>query len=75
MRCDRWVGSRSSWIVAWLLAIASPAVYLLWPGDFTWVAAVLLVMPLVGLALWRQDKKGFDEEYLGGGGDGPWGPP
>jgi hypothetical protein len=68
------VGSRSSWIVAWLLAIAAPAVYLLWPGDFTWVAAVLLPMPLVGLALWRQDKKGFSDEFSGGA-DGPWGPP
>ena len=34
------IGSAASWVVAWLLAIASPAVYLLWPGDFTWVAAV-----------------------------------
>ena len=74
MREQLRIGSTSGWILAWLLAIAGPVVYLLWPGDLTWVIALLLPMPLVGLALWRQDKKGLGDEFHVGG-DGPWAPP
>lgn len=67
------IGSRLSWGVAWLLALAAPAVYLLSPGDGTWWIGLLLLLPLVGLAAWRSEHKGFADH--GGSGDGPWMPP
>jgi hypothetical protein len=36
---------------------------------------LLLVMPLVVLAAWRQDKKGFADDGYGVGDGGPWAPP
>jgi hypothetical protein len=75
MRDELRIGSRSSWVVAWLLAIVAPLVYLLWPGDVLWWVGLLLVMPLVVLAAWRQDKKGFADDGYGVGDGGPWAPP
>lgn len=75
MREQLRVGSRLSWVVAWLLAVAAPLVYLLWPGDVLWWVGLLLLMPLVGLAAWRQDTKGFADPGYGAGDGGPWAPP
>jgi hypothetical protein len=74
MRKQFRVGSRLSWIVAWLLALIAPAMYLLWSSTATWWIATLLVVPIVGLAAWRADQKGYDSNY-GPGDGGPWGPP
>jgi hypothetical protein len=75
MRGQLRIGSRLSWVAAWLLALAGPAVHLLWPGDLTWWVALALVMPLVGLAAWRADAKGFADASYGTGDGGPWAPP
>jgi len=68
------VGSRLSWVVAWLLAVLGPAMYLLWPSHVTWLVGLALLVPIFGLAYWRQDQKG-DSDYLGPADGGPWGPP
>jgi hypothetical protein len=69
-----YIGGRLSWVLAWLLALAAPAVYLLWPESAMWWLGLVLLMPLIGLAAWRQETKGFtDEQHVGDGG--PWSPP
>lgn len=75
MRAQLRIGSRLSWVVAWLLALAAPALYFLWPGDVMWWAGLLLPTPLVGLAIWRQEQEGFGDEYYGSGDGGAWAPP
>ena len=75
MREQLRIGSRLSWVAAWLLAFAGPTVYVLWPGDVMWWVGLLLPMPLVGLAVWRQERKGASDQYYGGGDGGAWGPP
>lgn len=65
MREQLRIGSGLSWAIAWLLALAAPALYLLWPGDAMWWIGILLPMPLVALALWREERIG----------DGTGGPP
>jgi hypothetical protein len=74
MRKQFRVGSRLSWIVAWLLALIAPAMYLLWSSTATGWIATLLLVPIVGLAAWRADQKGYDS-YYGPGDGGLWGPP
>jgi hypothetical protein len=72
----RFYGSRPHWIVAWAMAIASPIIYLAWPGDLTWWVAPVLVLPLCFLVAWRADQKGYDTTNYGGDSDsGGWGPP
>ncbi len=71
MREQLRVGSRLSWIVAWLLALVGPLAYLLRPGDVTWWAGLLLLAPLVGLAVRRPGGDGSS----GPGDAGPWVPP
>jgi hypothetical protein len=68
------IGGPLSWIVAWLLALIAPAIYLLSSSTATWWIATLLLVPIVGLAAWRADQKGYDS-YHGPGDGGPWGPP
>ena len=75
MRDQLHIGSRLCWVVAWLLAVVAPAVYLLWPDELTWWIGLGLVMPLGGLAAWREDQKGYGDGYHGTGDGGPWGPP
>jgi hypothetical protein len=58
-----------------MLTAGAPVVYLLWPGDLTWWLAPFLVAPLVGLALWRHEQRGFPDEFAGGGDGGAWAPP
>jgi hypothetical protein len=68
------IGGPLSWLLAWLLALAAPAVYLLWPRSTSWWLGLVLLMPLIGLAAWRQETKGFaDEQQIGD--SGPWTPP
>jgi hypothetical protein len=75
MRGHLRIGSRLSWVVAWVTAVAAPALYLLWPGDVTWWIAPLLIVPLVSLAEWRREQKGQAGDYGGGGGDATgWAP-
>lgn len=69
------IGSRLCWAAAWLLALVGPAVYVLVPSDVMWLVGLLLVMPLVGLAAWREDHRGFADGYYGAGDGGPWAPP
>jgi len=75
MRDQLRIGSRLCWVVAWLLAVVAPAVHLLWPDDLTWWIGLGLVMPLVCLAAWREEQKGYGDGYQGAGDGGPWGPP
>jgi hypothetical protein len=75
MREQLRIGSRLSWIVAWLLAMAGPATYVLWSSTVTWWVATLMLVPIVGLAAWRADQKGSVDSYYGPGDGGPWGPP
>jgi hypothetical protein len=74
MRKQFRVGSRLSWIVAWLLALIAPAMYLLWPSTAMWWVGLVLLVPIVALAAWREDQKGYGS-YHGPGDGGPWGPP
>ncbi len=55
MRAQLRVGSTLCWIVAWALAVAGPVIFLLEPAESTWWAW-LLVVPVFGLALWREDR-------------------
>ena len=76
MRDHLRIGSRLSWVVAWVMAGAAPVLYLLWPGDLTWWIAPLLVLPLVGLTEWRRERKGQEPDHAGGGADASaWAPP
>jgi hypothetical protein len=74
MRKQFRVGSHLSWIVAWLLALIAPVMYLLWPSTTTWWVALVLLVPIVALAAWREAQKGYGSHH-GPGDGGPWGPP
>jgi hypothetical protein len=74
MRQQLRVGSRLSWVIAWMLAVAAPVIYLLWPDGLTWWLGMLLPAPLIVLALWRQEKKDFADDEPGVGDVGPWPP-
>jgi hypothetical protein len=69
------IGSRLSWVVAWSLAAVAIALSLIWPSAVVWWISLLLLTPLVGLAAWRQEKKGYADETYSVGDSGPWGPP
>jgi hypothetical protein len=75
MREQLRLGSRLNWLVVWVLAAAAPAVYILWPSDAMWWLAPVLVVPLIGLAEWRREQRGFAIESYGIDGSAPWGPP
>jgi hypothetical protein len=75
MREQLRIGSRTNWVCAWLLALAGPVVYRVSPDDLRWWVGVLLVMALLGLALWRQDREGVSGDYGESGALPPWGPP
>ena len=75
MRAELRIGSAPSWVVAWLLALAAPVVYLAWPGDWTWWLAPCLALPLVGLAAWREGHKGRRDDHVGGADGSAWAPP
>jgi apolipoprotein N-acyltransferase len=68
-------GSRLSWVIVWLLAVAGVVTYVVRPDHTSWWVGVVLIAPLVGLAEWRREKEGFDGQYFGGGDGGVWGPP
>ena len=75
MRDQLRVGSPLCWVVAWLITLAGPAMYLLWPGALTWWVGPLFAIPVVFLAGWRREGAGLAGGHHGGGGDGAWGPP
>lgn len=75
MRDQLRIGSGLCWTGAWLLAVAAIAGALLWPSALMWWIGVALLMPVAGLAAWRQDQKGGTDEHYGGADSGPWGPP
>ena len=75
MREQLRIGGRLSWAIVWALALAAPALYLIWPGTMTWWLGLALVLPLVGLVAWRADSKGSPGMGYGVGDDGPWAPP
>ena len=76
MREQLQVGSGLCWAVAWLLAAAAIALTALWgPTVWTWWIGLALLLPLVGLTMWRQDQKGASDAFYGPGDAGPWGPP
>jgi len=62
---------RMAWTAAWLLALAGPGLYLLWPGDATWWVGLLMLVPLAGLAA----RRGGGSEPYGGGAGGVYAPP
>ena len=76
MRSQLKIGSALSWVVAWGLVGAAIAITLLWgPTLWTWWIGLAMLLPLVGLVVWRQDQTGAADEYYGSGDAGPWGPP
>ena len=77
MRGQLRIGSRLSWIVAWLLVLTGVALALAFDAaDWTWWVAMALLLPLVGLTAWREDEKGGGSDpYYHAGDGGPWGPP
>jgi hypothetical protein len=74
MRAQRRIGSTLSWGLAWVIAIAAPVLFLLEPSGATWFAW-LLTLPLVGLALWREHRKGTYSDPSPGIDGGPYSPP
>jgi hypothetical protein len=74
MRNQLHIGSRLSWVVACLLAVAAPAMYLVWPSSVTWWVGMVLLVPIIVLIAWRQDDKGYEGPF-GSADGGPWGPP
>jgi hypothetical protein len=74
VRAQRRIGSPLCWAVAGLMAIAAPVLFLLEPSGATWFAW-LLALPLIGLALWREDRKGMYSDVPPGIDGGPYSPP
>jgi hypothetical protein len=50
-------------------------VYLLWSDDLTWLLALLLLVPLLALIVWRHEQHGEVAGGLPPNADGPWAPP
>jgi hypothetical protein len=71
MRAQLQIGSGLCWAVAWALAVAAPALYL---AGGTWFVFVLQ-LPVVALALWREELRGGTPGGTADLGGGPWGPP
>jgi hypothetical protein len=69
------IGSRLSWVVAWLLVVAALAISLFWPSTLTFAIAMVFVAPIVGLTAWRAEQKGYSDPYSDTGDGFPWGPP
>jgi hypothetical protein len=75
VRAQLRIGSGLSWVVAWALAVGASVVYLLWSDDLTWLLALLMLVPLLALIVWRHEQH---DEVAGGlppNADGPWAPP
>jgi hypothetical protein len=66
------IGSRASWVVAWVCAVAGPVVFLVWDSDASWWVGLALLLPLIGMAAWRADQKGYDSDFADAG---PFSPP
>jgi membrane protein DedA with SNARE-associated domain len=70
------IGSGLSWAVAWLLVAAAIGGSMQWPGAAMWWISLVLVLPLICLAAWRQDRKGATDGTYDVVDGGPWtGPP
>ncbi len=69
------IGSRLSWVVAWLLVAAALAMSLLWSNELTWWVAMVFLVPIVGLTAWRAEQKGNGDPYSDTADGFPWGPP
>jgi peptidoglycan/LPS O-acetylase OafA/YrhL len=70
---------RVQWIGAWLVLLLGAGAYLLEPNDQSWQYGAMGSLPLLMLAIARQERRnherGEDEPAYGGWCDGPWGPP
>jgi len=75
MRDQLRIGSGLCWAVAWLLTVAAVLGSLLWPSAAMWWISIALLIPLIGLAAWREDQKGATDPTYGVADGGPWGPP
>ena len=64
-----------SWVVAWLLVVVALALSFFWPSPLTFCIAMVLLAPIVGLAAWRAEQKGYSDPYADTGDGFPWGPP
>jgi hypothetical protein len=78
-RLHRWLPLRLQWIGAWLLLLLGAGAYLLWPNDQAWQYGAMGCIPLLMLAMAREERRnqerGEEEPAYGGWVDGPWGPP
>ena len=74
MREQLRIGSPLTWVAALLLALAGPVLFLLEPTASTWWAWLLLA-PLVGLAIWREERKGMPTDAPANVDPGPYSPP
>jgi hypothetical protein len=50
-------------------------IYLLSPTDAAWWLTGFLIVPLILLAEWRHEQKGFSGGAVGSGDPGAWAPP
>ena len=69
---------RLQWALAIPLAPLGAAAYLVWPNEQWWNYGALLAMPLVLLAIERDERvreRDGDQPSFAGMADGPWGPP
>ena len=75
----QWLPVRVQWVLAALIAPLGGIAYLVWPNDQWWNYGPLTVVPLIALAVARDDRvkreRGEGEVTAGAWGDGPWGPP
>lgn len=70
MRDQLRIGSASSWAAAWLILAAGSAAHLFILDGFSYLVALAAIAPIASLAVWRADKKGFDDPGAGPAGDG-----
>ena len=74
-----WLPVRVQWVLAVLFAPLGGIAYVLWPNDQWWNYGMLTAVPLIALAVRREERlkkdRGEDEITAGGWGEGPWGPP
>jgi hypothetical protein len=64
------------WIVAGVALVVGLALYVTSPSDWTWWAAIALLIPFTVLVIWRGVEKGVRRRPDGGPPNaGVWGPP
>jgi len=75
MRSQLRLGSGLSWVFVWLLAAASPVLFLLAPSTLTFWLGIVLPVPVFALAIWRAEQNGLADSLGGATDGGVWGPP